>query len=54
MIMQVFRNDQSEVKFFYGFLVLPFFPKKAQSKKQSRDRNDFLLVMQTHEAKCPK
>jgi len=40
--------------FFFWFFVLPFFLKKAQNKiKQSRDQDDFLLMMTNHKAKSP-
>jgi hypothetical protein len=32
-----------KAKFFFGFFVLPFFPEKAQNKKQSRDQSDLLI-----------
>jgi len=40
MIMQIFEKKK------IGFFVLPLFLKKAQNKiKQSRDQDDFLLMM---------
>jgi len=39
---------------FFGFVCITIFPEKAQNKiKQSRDRDDFLLMMPIHKAKSP-
>jgi len=41
-------------RFFFCFICITIFPEKAQNKiKQSRDQDDFLLMMTIHKAKRP-
>jgi len=41
-------------KELFWFFVLPFFPEKAQNKKQSRDQDDLSLMTKIHKTKSPK
>jgi len=46
--MQIFGKDYS-----FKVLCITIFPEKTQNKKQSRDKNDFLLMMENTWSKKP-